>query len=174
MPRPVRKTFPRKFMPPLAKRLTMIETLVLATDGSESVRRAETVALDLADRFGATVHALYVLDETEVASAPEAVAADLRAALDAEGEAALSAVAEAAPGDVVRAVRPGDPPGEIVAYATEVDADLVAIGTRGRHGEHRFLLGSVAERVVRQCPVPVLSVRQLAAEDQPPSDSHPS
>jgi nucleotide-binding universal stress UspA family protein len=42
---------------------------------------------------------------------------------------------------------------------------MVAMGTRGRHGENRFLVGSVAEQVVRTCPVPVLTVRQLAADE---------
>jgi nucleotide-binding universal stress UspA family protein len=42
----------------------------------------------------------------------------------------------------------------------------VALGTRGRHGENRLLLGSVAEAVVRACPVPVLTVRQLAADEE--------
>jgi nucleotide-binding universal stress UspA family protein len=62
-------------------------------------------------------------------------------------------------------VREGRPASEIDAYARSVDADLVAMGTRGRHGENRFLIGSVAERVVRTCPVPVLTVRQLTDED---------
>jgi nucleotide-binding universal stress UspA family protein len=65
---------------------------------------------------------------------------------------------------VITAVREGDPAGKITDYAREHDADVVATGTRGRHGEHRFLLGSVAERVVRTCPVPVLTVRQLGGE----------
>ncbi|MFC6724764.1 universal stress protein, partial [Halobium palmae] len=52
-------------------------------------------------------------------------------------------------------------------YAREEDADLVATGTRGRHGENRFLIGSVAERVVRTCPVPVLTVRQLDESEAP-------
>ena len=42
------------------------------------------------------------------------------------------------------------------------------MGTRGRHGEHSFLLGSVAESVVRRCPTPVLTVRQLDEDEQPP------
>ena len=139
----------------------MIDTLVVATDGSESVERAVDVALDLAERFDATVHALYVIDEGHVEASPRAVRDDLHEALSARGEEATGAVANRANRDVVAAIREGRPAQEIAAYATEHDADVVALGTRGRHGENRFLIGSVAERVVRTCPVPVLTVRQL-------------
>ncbi|MFB6133996.1 MAG: universal stress protein [Halanaeroarchaeum sp.] len=140
----------------------MIDTVVIATDGSESVERAVAVALDLADRFDASVHALSVVDESEVASAPEEVRERLREALESHGESAVADVKSEADRSVLTAVREGRPPAEISAYAREVDADVVATGTRGRHGENRFLIGSVAERVVRTCPVPVLTVRQLA------------
>lgn len=140
----------------------MIETVVVATDGSDSVERAIEVALDLAARFDATVHALSVVDAGEIDSAPDAVRAELREALEERGDEAVTAVSERADGDVTVAVREGRPAQEISAYAQAVDADIVATGTRGRHGEHRFLVGSVAERVVRSCPVPVLTVRQIA------------
>ncbi|MDH5020613.1 universal stress protein [Halobacterium rubrum] len=143
----------------------MIDTLVIATDGSESVGRAVDVALDVASRFDASVHALYVLEESEVESAPEAVREEMHDALEDRGETAVGAVADAADGDVTTAVREGRPPAEISQYARDVDADVVATGTRGRHGENRFLIGSVAERVVRTCPVPVLTVRQLEDGD---------
>jgi nucleotide-binding universal stress UspA family protein len=139
----------------------MIETAVIATDGSESVERAVDVALDLARRFDATVHALYVVDESEVDSSPEAIRADMREALEESGEAALDDVRERTDSDVRTVVRNGRPAAEICGYARENDVDLVATGTRGRHGENRFLIGSVAERVVRSCPTPVLTVRQL-------------
>jgi nucleotide-binding universal stress UspA family protein len=142
----------------------MIETVVIATDGSESVGRAVDVALDVADRFGAAVHALYVLEESEVETAPEAVRDEMHAALEERGEKAVARVAETAGGGVTTAVREGRPPAEISQYARDVDADVVATGTRGRHGENRFFIGSVAERVVRTCPVPVLTVRQLEDE----------
>lgn len=142
----------------------MIENVVIATDGSESGTRARAVALDLANRFGATIHALYVVDTDEVDSAPEAISADLHSALRAQAETALSAVSDRTDREVVTAVREGRPEVEITTYAREHGIDLVAIGTRGRHGEHRFLLGSVAEAVVRTCPVPVLTVRQLGEE----------
>jgi nucleotide-binding universal stress UspA family protein len=147
----------------------MFDRIVIATDGSDSVRRAVHVALDLADRFDAEVHALYVVDEGEVESAPERVRDDMREALREDGEAALDDVADAAGGDVRTAVREGHPASVIGEYAREQDADVVATGTRGRHGENRFLIGSVAERVVRTCPVPVLTVRQLEPHGAEPT-----
>lgn len=139
----------------------MIETVVVATDGSESVRRAVDVALDLAGRFDAEVHALSVVDAGEVESAPDAVREDLREALTERGHEATEEVRQRAATQVTTVVVEGRPASEIADYAREVDADVVAVGTRGRHGEHRFLVGSVAERVVRTCPVPVLTVRQM-------------
>ncbi|MFB6072535.1 MAG: universal stress protein [Halobacterium sp.] len=143
----------------------MIDTVVIATDGSDSVGRAVAVALDVADRFDADVHALYVLEESEVETAPEEVREEMQDALEERGEQAVSAVAERADRRVTTAVREGRPPAEISQYARDVDADVVATGTRGRHGENRFLIGSVAERVVRTCPVPVLTVRQLEGDE---------
>ena len=148
----------------------MFDTIVVATDGSDSVRRAVSVAVDVAARFDAEVHAVYVVDAGEVESSPDTVRDDLRDALDDEGRDALDRVSGAAHDrdddlDVTIEVREGRPASEIDAYARSVDADLVAMGTRGRHGENRFLIGSVAERVVRTCPVPVLTVRQLTEED---------
>jgi len=119
--------------------------------------------LDLADRFDATVHALSIVDAGEVDSSPEAVSEQLRTALSEQADAALTSIAASTDQPVQTAVREGRPATEISNYAREVDADMVATGTRGRHGENRFLIGSVAERVVRTCPVPVLTVRQLEA-----------
>ncbi|MBZ6495417.1 universal stress protein [Natrinema longum] len=139
----------------------MFDTVVVATDGSDSVKRAVDVALDLADRFDAEVHALSVIDASEVDASPQQLRDELRTALETTADAALATVAERADGDVTTATREGRPAVEICEYAREVDADVVATGTRGRHGENRLLLGSVAERIVRTSPVPVLTVRQL-------------
>jgi nucleotide-binding universal stress UspA family protein len=142
----------------------MFDTVVIATDGSESGRRAVDAALDVAATFEAAVHALYVVDESQVDALPENVHDEVRAALDEQAEASLAAVENATDREVTLAVREGRPAAEITAYAREVDADVVATGTRGRDGEHSFLLGSVAASVVRNCPVPVLTVRQLESE----------
>ncbi|MFC7132902.1 MULTISPECIES: universal stress protein [Salinibaculum] len=150
----------------------MFETVVIATDGSQSAQRAVRLALDFADRFDATVHALYVLDTGELDESPADVRSDLEDALDAAGGEALSYVEEHAietadQQDVVTGVRKGDPASEIIDYAEEYDADVIATGTRGRHGDHAFLLGSVAEAIVRRSPIPVLTVRQLSDEEMP-------
>jgi nucleotide-binding universal stress UspA family protein len=85
----------------------------------------------------------------------------MRDALYERAEAAVGEVSESTSHDVVTAIEEGHPSSVIDEYARDVDADMVAMGTRGRHGENRFLIGSVAERVVRTCPVPILTVRQL-------------
>ena len=144
----------------------MFDVVVLATDGSSSVQRAERVALDLAERFDAAVHALYVVDTDEVEASPESVREAYHDALADRGDRALAGLGERTDRAVTSTVREGRPAREIGAYAREVDADVVALGTRGRHGENRFLLGSVAEKVVRTCSVPVLTVRHLSGESE--------
>jgi nucleotide-binding universal stress UspA family protein len=60
---------------------------------------------------------------------------------------------------VVRELRKGSPFLEIVRYAKDKNIDLIVLGTHGRSGLSHVLLGSVAERVVRKAPCPVLTVR---------------
>ena len=67
----------------------MIDTIVVATDGSASVQRAVAASLDLAARFEAAVHALYVVDSGEVDSSPAAVRDQMRNALQEHGGAAI-------------------------------------------------------------------------------------
>lgn len=139
----------------------MFDTVVVATDGSTSVTRAIDVALDFAARFDADIHALSVIDAGEVDASPEQLRMEFERALESHAESALATVQERAGPGITTAVREGRPASEICEYAREHDADLIVTGTRGRHGENRLLLGSVAERVVRTAPIPVLTVRQL-------------
>ncbi len=139
----------------------MFETVVVATDGSDSVERAVAVALDVADRFEADVYALSVVDVGEVDASPTQLRDELHAALETHAEGAVARIEKRTGHRITTAIRQGRPANEICSYARDVDADLVVTGTRGRHGENRLLLGSVAEHVVRSSPVPVLTVRQL-------------
>lgn len=140
----------------------MFDTVVIATDGSESVQRAIDVALDLADRFDASVHALSVIDSGDIEASPESVRSEFHTALIDRAESATDDIATRTDQSVKTVVKEGRPAPVIAEYAREAAADMVALGTRGHHGENRFLIGSVAERVVRTCPVPVLTVRQLS------------
>jgi nucleotide-binding universal stress UspA family protein len=86
-----------------------------------------------------------------------------------EGESAVADIRQLAEGaglPVETTVLEGSPSREIVRYAEEQDCDLIVMGTHGRGGIDRLLLGSVAERVVRASEVPVLTVRVGEVPDE--------
>ena len=135
--------------------------VLLATDGSTPASRALDPAVTLAAETGATLHVLSVVDTADLGLFGGVDAGGVDDVLRSAAEAAVADVterAEAADIDVVPAIRVGSPHREICAYADEADADVVVVGTHGRSGFSRALLGSVAARVIRLAPVPVLVV----------------
>ena len=142
----------------------MYERLLVPFDGGEHATAALEHALELAATHDATVHALYVIDTS---TSPLVVSKDeVRDGLREVGEdaagkafAQAEALAEEYDVDLQTNIREGSPDGEILAAANAVNADLVVMGTHGHEGLSRRLLGSVTERVVRESPVPVLTVR---------------
>ena len=150
----------------------MYRTVVFATDGSEASMAALEDALAVANVHGATLHGLYVLDTSYPFSGFEGGVdvVPMLEALREEGERALSTAEERADAvgvPFVRAIREsGAVAGTIEEYVDEVDADLLVVGTHGRTGLNRWLLGSVAERVVRTSEVPVLTVRASTADGE--------
>ncbi|MFB6354387.1 MAG: universal stress protein [Halobacteriales archaeon] len=147
----------------------MYDRILVPTDGSAGTRRAVDHAIRLAEAHGATLHGLYVVNTASYASfSMETAWEGIGDMLRDEGEAAVAAVeerAEAAGVPVETAVLEGSPSREIVRYAEDQGCDLIVMGTHGRGGIDRLLLGSVAERVVRASEVPVLTVRVGAGED---------
>ncbi|AGN02633.1 universal stress protein uspa-like protein [Salinarchaeum sp. Harcht-Bsk1] len=141
----------------------MYERILVPTDGSAGVERAVEHAIDLATTHGATIHAVYVVNTASYGGIPMETSWDgIRDVLSDEGQAALERVrtlAEAAEVEAEAAVLDGSPSRQIVNYAEEADCDLIVMGTHGRGGLDRLLLGSVAERVVRSSEIPVLTVR---------------
>ncbi|MFB6162871.1 MAG: universal stress protein [Halococcoides sp.] len=138
----------------------MYERILLPTDGSEEMDAVIDHAADLAGDHGGTIHALYVVDTATMGRMPVDSSWDsLAEMLREDGERALDAVADRV-GDVPleRDLREGAPSRAIVEHAEESDADAIVMGTHGRGGLDRLLLGSVAERVVRTAPVPVIVV----------------
>ena len=138
----------------------MYDRILLPTDGSDAGNRAVDQALGLAAETGATVHLLFVLED--IPYAPEMMHDTVEAQLREIGEAALEEIrgrADEAGVEVVEALREGAPHTAILEYAAEEGADVIVMGTHGRSGLDRYLLGSVTERVVRTADVPVLTVR---------------
>lgn len=139
----------------------MFDDILIPTDGSAEMAPVIEQGVALAEMCGATVHALHVVDENAYLTIPDDVRDRVRDSLTADGETATKAVAERAIEagvDVVREVRGGNPPATILGYARENDVDLIVIGTHGRTGYERYLLGSVAEKVVRASTRPVLTI----------------
>ena len=139
----------------------MYDQILIPTDGRSGMDRVVEYGLGLAERCEAIVHVLYVVDETAYSSIPSDTLERIREGLEGDGQTATKEIAEKAINrglKVHREVRWGDPPIAIIAYALENEIDLIVMGTRGKTGFERYLLGSVAEKVVRVSPIPVLSV----------------
>mgnify|MGYP000324187199 FL=1 len=139
----------------------MYDTILLPTDGSAGIERVVEHAGELARVHDATIRALYVVDATTFTGLPMETSWDgVRQVLESESETALEGVERLAPEDVAVETETveGTPSTEIVRYTREQPVDVVVMGTHGRGGIDRLLLGSVAERVVRKSAVPVVTV----------------
>lgn len=150
----------------------MYEKILIPTDGSQDMETIAEHGVTLATQLGAEIHVLHVVDDRAYASVPEDARSQVRETLEADAEDATKALATRALDaelSVTREIRWGNPPASIIAHAAEYDIDLIIMGTHGRTGYDRYLLGSVAEKVVRAAPVPVLTVN---VGDEPP-DSLP-
>ena len=143
-----------------------LENVLVATDFSEPSEVALAYGKDLARTIGARLHILHVAESVMATAGVEyfAVAtpsaqADIETAARRQLDALLGPD-EARGLRVQKEVRTGPSPAPaIVEYAGQADIDLIVIGTHGRTALSRFLMGSVAERVVRTAPCPVLTVR---------------
>ena len=146
--------------------VTMYNCILVPTDGSAGMTRVIDHASELAAAHDAALHFLYVVNTASFANLPmETSWESVTTMLREEGEDALRAAEKRAGVErVVTEMREGPPSREIVEYAGEAGCDLVVMGTHGRGGLNRLLLGSVAERVVRSSDVPVLTVR-VGADD---------
>jgi len=137
----------------------MFDTIVVPVDGSEYADRAATRGFELAGEHGSDVHLVCVADTGPLGD--YRLPGERESATDAMTEQAASvveSVAGRAPDGlaVTTATPTGSAKAGIVDYADEVGADLIVMGSRGRGGIERLMLGSVAEHVVRVSDVDVL------------------
>jgi len=172
----------------------MYDTIIFPTDGSDGSEAALDHAADVATRYDAVLHVLFVakddfgpsgmvekehegVERSEMVGKSEIEAEreraqsgmvntqhDVRGAVAEHGQQVVADAADAIGDDVTveTVVLDGNPYERIIEFADENDADLIVMGTHGRTGVDRYLLGSVTEKVVRTSDVPVLTVRMQA------------
>lgn len=150
----------------------MYRRILVPVDGSAASKRGLTHALELAKALGAPVRALNVLDErffvpglngfpADASTVFESMRADGQKALE-DARAAAAALGVAVETDMIESG--GRHVSEVIVDDIEISgAGLVVMGTHGRRGLNRLLMGSDAERVLHHSPVPVLLVRDDSA-----------
>ncbi|WP_265107949.1 universal stress protein [Halosolutus halophilus] len=140
----------------------MYQDLLIATDDSDGARRAVDHAVELADQLDATLHVLSVSEE-----GPHSTQKQDKMRSDPESEAhqAVERAAESASERGVETttnLRQGVPQEQIVDFAETNAIDMIVVGTVGRTGLDHLVVGSVAEEVVRNATVPVVTVRETS------------
>jgi nucleotide-binding universal stress UspA family protein len=142
----------------------MYEKVLVPIDGSETAEKAVAHAVGIAKCMKAQVLGLYVIDISVFSGIPtEAFWENIKELLDEEGGRALKVLADMAEKEGVpweTEIAEGVPAEDIIRIAEDKEIDLIVMGTAGRTGLDRFLLGSVAEKVIRTAPCPVMVVHK--------------
>lgn len=145
------------------ERSRMISRILIPTDPDRVADDTIDYGIAMAEAFDAEVHALSVLDRPQQRD-------QIRADLESNAHEVLESIVAASSERGLESqehVRSGQPAEVILAAVEELGIDLVVMGTHARSGVDRVLLGSVAESVIRESPVPVLTVT-------PESDARPA
>lgn len=142
----------------------MYKNVLIPTDGSNAAEIAVKQGIGLAKAIGAKVSGLYVIDTSTFIGVPtEAIWENMKGLLEEEGKSTLSRMEKMAEESGVEhemILNEGSPHKNIIQTAEEKEVDLIVMGTAGRVGLDRFLLGSVAEKVVRTAPCSVMVVHE--------------
>lgn len=142
----------------------MYKRILVPTDGSEHAEAAVDHALDLAEKYDADVHAVHVINTRRYDTSIESQVAPLRR----KGKKYLRRVEEATTGSdvpVTTAMEMGRPGRALLEYADGHGVDLVVMGTRGRGGLPRRLLGSTTNYLVTHADIPVHVVPPAGGEE---------
>jgi len=140
-----------------------LRTVLMPTDFSAPANRALEYAKSIAENFHAALHVLHV--EEDIAIGDPMLTASALADIQEAAESFPTRIAAAFTAEersrlkLVTAVVRGSPHDAILDYAKEHGIELIVLGTHGRGMVERLLLGSVAERIVRHAPCPVLTVK---------------
>ena len=137
---------------------TIFRKIIVATDGSELVKRAVDLAIEIVKLSKAKLYAVYVIDlgDHQSKNHPKAGGKEATAYVEKVGRVANV--------EVESIILEGNPANEIIDFAEKNDIDLIVMGTQGKTGIQRFLIGSVSENVVRHSERAVLVVRGESAD----------
>jgi nucleotide-binding universal stress UspA family protein len=154
----------------------MYQRILVPIDGSGTSNRALAAALDLAKTLGGRVRLVHVMSESAYLTGYDPYGGSGAAMYEAVRKAADQIVADGAriaaaagvEADSIMVDKSGERLGETIANAVKLwSADLVVVGTHGRRGLGRVLLGSGAEQIIRDAPVPVLVIRSREEDESP-------
>jgi nucleotide-binding universal stress UspA family protein len=144
-----------------------VQHILVAHDFGEPAQGAFEYALGLAGKLNAHVTVVHAYDLPSHGFEGLTAAAELEGHIKTAARTALDEIVVQSRGSAVEVdaiLRTGPPWSEITSAARETRADLIVVGTHGRRGLSRAMLGSVAERVVRSAPCPVLTVHGATLE----------
>ena len=140
-----------------------IRKILIATDGSIPSTRAAEFAVKIAKKFDSEIIAIYVIDRVildEISKIHERH--ELEEEIRKKAERCLNYIVGLAEREGLKAtsiIVEGQPHDQIVRHAESMKVDMIVMGSRGRRGMDRILIGSVAERVIEYAPCPVLVLR---------------
>ncbi len=147
-----------------------IRSILVPIDFSIHSKNALKYAVPLAEKFGASLHLVYVVEPTIYPADlgfGQVVLPGVEEELREKGEGELDALMHREIGNRLKAttvVRTGNPHQEILREAEERGVDLIVVATHGHSGVEHMLFGSTADRIVRRSKVPVLTIRPAAGE----------
>ena len=140
-----------------------IRKILVPTDGSDSSMRASEYAIKLAKKFDSQIIAIYVIDRVileEISKVQER--RELEEEIKKKAERCLNYIVKSARREGLKAssiLVEGEPHDQIIRHAESLGVDIIVMGSKGRRGMNRILIGSVAERVIEYAPCPVLVIR---------------
>jgi universal stress protein A len=142
----------------------MFERILVPVDFSDYSEQILDVAVEIGQKFGSEIHLLHVIPSIDYLTPYESFLAvdnlaNLQKQIEQEVEQDMERVSQRLPMATARAIRSGIAFSEIIDYVRSHDIGLVVMGTHGRSALEHILMGSVAEKVVRRSPCPVLTVR---------------
>jgi len=146
---------------------TMIKKIMTAIDGSDTSKKAVMIGLDIARRANGSITAVYVMETLRLAHLPgyatlPGLKEKILQLMQEEGQQAMQFVEDQASIMKVpyqKILAQGSPSEELLKISQEQGIDLLIMGSMGRTGMEKILLGSVAEKVVLQSSIPVLLVK---------------